>query len=433
MKKLTILLTALSFYINSYSQCNDSLEVIIDIPFPIASAAESDTAFCADALDSILSRIPHATIVKIPFNMDLTDTTDWLAVLDVCEQKGVKAIVGFADPQIQDVFRPDTLSGGIWDLKDLGEFASNSNCVNHPALYALNITDEPWEWQIRGYFNWELREIYDTLKVMGGNNLDLFMNFSREIWKLHGLNDGLGGQGPNMNVFWSDSICDIVQISTLEFQDNEFDRATLDSTHFYSRKIINAYTPNIKLITSIQVFGQSIGPGNGSWFPVGDSLVEMMDMVTDSKYQDEHALSGFIFQKWDASDINDRPNQVTLGDATFPGSDPNEIAASNEIIQTINNWFAPCVVGLENFVEMEENKLKLYPNPASDLINVYIDNENSKFKYLVISIDGKVLMKGEQTNVSSFSLDIRKLKKGSYFFVAKLENGNILTKRFVKT
>jgi hypothetical protein len=417
--------------ITSYSQCNDSLKVIIDIPFPIAKATKNDTAFCGSALDSIKARIPNAEIVKIPFNMDLTDSTDWLAVMDVCQARNIKAIIGFADPNIADVFRPDTLTGGQWDLKDLAEFASCYSCVNHPALYALNITDEPWEWGIRGYFSYELVQIYDILKTLAApSQLNLYLNFSREIWKIHYSGDGLGGQGPNSQVYWRDSICDIVQISTLEFQDSVFNRATLDSNHYYSRKIINYYTPNFPIYTSVQVFGQNYGPASGSWFPQGDSLTAMLDLLTDTKYQSELPLTGFIFQKWDASDLVDRPNQFTLGDATFSGSPANQIAASNEAIQAIIDWFQPCITSINELTLKSSNFFSIYPNPGDNNVWLEISDQVSSFDIAIIDMQGKTVKKKEGIKSTKIELP-NNLDSGTYFVVVRTQSGKIGSKKMI--
>ena len=66
-------------------------------------------------------------------------------------------------------------------------------------------------------------------------------------------------------------------------------------------------------------------------------------------------------------------------------------------------------------VNIEENnftELKLYPNPAKNSINIFIDNSHFN-DYVLIDFSGKVLLTGQFLN--SLNLDLSSFKEGVYF------------------
>jgi len=65
--------------------------------------------------------------------------------------------------------------------------------------------------------------------------------------------------------------------------------------------------------------------------------------------------------------------------------------------------------------ELEEQAISLYPNPASELINVAI---NDDFTYEIYDQNGKQLLNGVNQN----KIDISSLSKGSYIFKARTKN-----------
>ena len=77
-------------------------------------------------------------------------------------------------------------------------------------------------------------------------------------------------------------------------------------------------------------------------------------------------------------------------------------------------------VGMED--ELIDNKLRVFPNPAKNVLNIKledIDNKNISMK--IISIDGKILLEKMSSNISDIQLDISSLKAGLYFI--NIDNG----------
>jgi len=71
---------------------------------------------------------------------------------------------------------------------------------------------------------------------------------------------------------------------------------------------------------------------------------------------------------------------------------------------------------------LSENKIKLYPNPASDVITIKADGINSNV-FNVIDISGRVILQGStDLMLGSANINISTLESGLYFFV--LSNGS---------
>jgi photosystem II stability/assembly factor-like uncharacterized protein len=89
----------------------------------------------------------------------------------------------------------------------------------------------------------------------------------------------------------------------------------------------------------------------------------------------------------------------------------------------------------ENEATMRESSshLKLYPNPATDLINLYFDDNLSQKQYQVIDYSGKMIMKGIMQDGSTLqSVNISGLPQGIYLIM--IWDDNILASgKFIKT
>lgn len=376
MKKIIFQLATFYFCLlnpPSYSQCNDKMEYMAEVPFPISKSSKENISYCSESLDSLKSRLPFISKVQVGFNTSETDTSDWLAVLDIVRSKGLKMIVSMQDPSAGRQYRPTVINNNnsiSFDYGKLGEFISNKNCIGHPALFAVNVIDEPFHQGKGAYKNSWLKQIYQELKSLSdGIDFKIYMNFSRMIWTNHYKEkDNLGGQGDNPDIFYSEGICDIVQISTLEFQNGTYLWDKLAGNHFYSRKIINYYTPNIPLWTSIQTFGGWLGSGNTDvnyWFPRPNDLKALMDSVVNPKYQSVKILDGMTFQLWDSPDEQTRKTQFTLGDIVLPETEVEQAAASGDAINLLNIWVENCTsTGVNLNEELPTDYfLGVYPNP----------------------------------------------------------------------
>ena len=76
-----------------------------------------------------------------------------------------------------------------------------------------------------------------------------------------------------------------------------------------------------------------------------------------------------------------------------------------------------------------DNLLEIYPNPASKLVNVLIQEPVTKVNLAIVSSDGKIVRSGPIENISS-QLDISALKPGIYILRFDLD-GIPVTKRLV--
>ncbi len=98
--------------------------------------------------------------------------------------------------------------------------------------------------------------------------------------------------------------------------------------------------------------------------------------------------------------------------------DPNAAAVSG--MSTFN--FATLSV---NDVQLTENQLEIYPNPASDMINIQTNSNISNVA--IYNISGKKVLQANRTDIN-----ISRLSQGMYILKITSDNGAQITKRFIK-
>lgn len=420
----------------SFASCDSTLKYMLSVAFPITKTNKNDTAFCSKALDSIKVTFPFIKQIDIGFVLE-TDSSDWKAVLDVVNYKGFKCMVIFFDTATGLQYRPIPIPNNInptsFDYGKLGIFISTTSCINHPALYAVSTIDEPWNYGKGRYKTAWLQQIYTELHNLSTTSFKIYMNFSRGVWNKHyQFYDGYGGQGTESSVYYSPGICDIIQISTLEFQDGIYDINKLDSNHTFSRKIIQAYTPSIELWTSVQVFGANYGPSSGYWFPAAADLTTMLNDLTNTTYQNIKKINGMTFQQWDSPDLSIRPSQFTLGDITFIGSSPLEQTASANTISAINSWSGPCVttgIAEMQFSKSEDECLKIFPNPSSNM-KLNFSSCETIIEIGIADLNGKALIRKNIFSAQT-ELDVSQLPTGTYLVKARTANKFTVTKKII--
>ena len=82
--------------------------------------------------------------------------------------------------------------------------------------------------------------------------------------------------------------------------------------------------------------------------------------------------------------------------------------------------------------EISENEFQLYPNPASDELNISF-NKNSSFTSLnIYSSIGKIISAEKISGETDFTIDVHSLFSGLYLLELKNENGFSLQKKFLK-
>ena len=90
----------------------------------------------------------------------------------------------------------------------------------------------------------------------------------------------------------------------------------------------------------------------------------------------------------------------------------NYEAPSNPFLDAIKNkcsCIPPPSVGLYEITD----KLDIYPNPTTGIINLSYVNEHSSSKFEVMDLSGKVILFGKVN--SKLELDVSRLKKGIYY------------------
>ncbi|MBA4240658.1 MAG: hypothetical protein C0448_08025 [Sphingobacteriaceae bacterium] len=112
----------------------------------------------------------------------------------------------------------------------------------------------------------------------------------------------------------------------------------------------------------------------------------------------------------------------------FGGSGTNmDMNASKEIWRFFSKYSLSTLTAV-NESEQLKNTLKVYPNPATSVLNFKLENESS-VSVIIFDVLGKeVLAETTQTNFVS----IDKLKSGIYFITVKTENGTEAKLKFIK-
>ena len=137
----------------------------------------------------------------------------------------------------------------------------------------------------------------------------------------------------------------------------------------------------------------------------------------------------------DVTDYIPHPSPVKVVDGTGAG-DWNWVGFGADIIPSIGLHlsFASPVLDVETVYETEGVNLSLFPNPATDLLNMNVSfEEATNVMYILTDVAGHVLNITNADNVTNDqqTLDVSKLAAGVYMVTAKTAKGTT-TKRFVK-
>ena len=65
--------------------------------------------------------------------------------------------------------------------------------------------------------------------------------------------------------------------------------------------------------------------------------------------------------------------------------------------------------------ELKRTKIKIYPNPTSNYINISLSNSNENYNYKLVSIDGKILESENSVMNNYIKLDLSNYSQGVYF------------------
>lgn len=79
------------------------------------------------------------------------------------------------------------------------------------------------------------------------------------------------------------------------------------------------------------------------------------------------------------------------------------------------------------------NNIAVYPNPATDMVNVYLQNNVEVLSYKMVNLIGQTIIEANNSNFTNqFSIDVSTLPKGQYFLVVNTKD-NVVTKKIVIT
>ena len=80
--------------------------------------------------------------------------------------------------------------------------------------------------------------------------------------------------------------------------------------------------------------------------------------------------------------------------------------------------------------QFESNALRVFPNPASNVLNVKCNNSTTLIETAAIyDISGRLVM---NATVANKTIDVKSLASGSYLLILKDEKGNSFTQKFLK-
>lgn len=112
----------------------------------------------------------------------------------------------------------------------------------------------------------------------------------------------------------------------------------------------------------------------------------------------------------------------------FGGSGTNmDMNASKEIWRFFSKYSLSTLTAV-NESEQLKNTLKVYPNPATSVLNFNLENESS-ISVIISDVLGKEVL---AETISTNSILVDKLKSGIYFITVKTENGAEAKLKFIK-
>lgn len=142
-----------------------------------------------------------------------------------------------------------------------------------------------------------------------------------------------------------------------------------------------------------------------------------------------------IYYNYTGGDIH-----VKIGLSTYgpfpgtPGKAPTEVdifSGGGALTSGYDNYFARAVntatLNVNDIASVEGVKIKIYPNPASDYINVEADSKVKTIK--LVDASGKNV--GSE-NIHQNKIDVSSLEKGVYLMELQLEDGTVTIQKFIK-
>ena len=122
--------------------------------------------------------------------------------------------------------------------------------------------------------------------------------------------------------------------------------------------------------------------------------------------------------------------QYGNGGYSVTGANGAVLASGGDFDDSETSSFKTGVLGVD---ELNSIALNVYPNPATDLVNISFEGENTDYSIALMDLQGRVISSREMANVSGeqlVSFSTENVAKGSYI-VTVSTNGTTTTKNVV--
>ncbi len=196
-----------------------------------------------------------------------------------------------------------------------------------------------------------------------------------------------------------DNLLSGLTVASNDFSDwFQWEKVASDNGYFYLKNKKTGYYFRPVANTENSMMEQQIITYNGN------KTQWRIDEITDDEYV-------YLVNRWTNDYI--RPNKIESDNILY--LKPSEKYKGQWTRWSFENVAEENIdIQNESSQAPKSNKLKLYPNPASNFINV--SQMNSKSPYFLIGLDGKVLQKGYFENTNDQQIDLGTLETGIYFF-----------------
>jgi chitodextrinase len=234
---------------------------------------------------------------------------------------------------------------------------------------------------------------------------------------------------------WTDGGNDCARIATSNSFEGSYSIRLRDNS-----STSNAFSPDLDLTGNNQVsikfhtYANSMENGedffveffNGSNYEIIGQYVSGPDFSNGTFFTDTIVLDSSNFNFTTDNNIRIRCDASGNNDQIY--FDQVIISGDNVSLQS-TVAVDEAAQALRSFTRAANDNIKLYPNPAKEMLNIEI-LEGSYDEITVFSALGNVVHKAE-TGVDRLSIDVSQLSTGMYF-IRFVSNGLAVTKRFVK-
>lgn len=129
------------------------------------------------------------------------------------------------------------------------------------------------------------------------------------------------------------------------------------------------------------------------------------------------------------------PMEIT-NDAGVPAATAATIrnAAKTVVFDSIDIWQrggeydTTCSGSTQNIVDIADLQVLVYPNPASERIDIYVDGNTMIESVVLCDLQGRIVMKNDDINGSLATLNIDNLRNGIYMVRINTKGGSIVRK-----